>query len=350
MDSLLDTLTNVVGILIIMLIVTQVSSGMAVERIKGFVQEISEEQLTAQLSKSAELEALLEAQREQLAKADDARPDIQLSLARQQELAASLKAELEKLKTQQVDPAKLKSDVETRRAAVEKLEQQINQQLAMIATLKARLAETPAQGAMADTKVVNLPDPRPAPQGAKPVVFCCRDGYIYPVVIPALQAEAQQVIIKAEKVLNKPNGLDCEALVELFDKRTVGDKYVRLAIRTGGDGQPDLLVNHREGEGEATENIDSPRSLFNRALGELNPQTQYIDFRVWGDSYDTYLVARNEAARQGFTAGWTPYNNGAEYRIDLGVDLKVTCIGYVKPPAPTTPGNTNPPPPADVVD
>jgi len=353
LDSLMDTLTNVVGILLIILIFALIGGQEVVKRIKGFVDDVSDEQLAAAAAESEQLRTLIEEQRSKWEELETRLPQDKLTLEEQQRLLEQLKADISKLASAQIDPAELKKQLEERRAKRQELEGKIKDQLEMIAALKARLAESPAQGAGADTKVVNLPDPRPAPKGAKPVVFLCRHGRVFPVAVEALQKEAQGVLLGAERLIRTEEGLDCEKLKELFDKRFVGDKFVQLGTRTGGDGKPYLVINHREDAGEETENISKRTSLFNQALKSINPQQQYIEFRVWSDSFDTYLTARNEAARAGVLAGWTPYSDNADYTLPFGIEFKTTCMGFQPPPPrPATPPDPNrpPPPPADTVD
>ncbi|MEZ6057353.1 MAG: hypothetical protein R3C01_11685 [Planctomycetaceae bacterium] len=350
LDSLLDTLTNVVGILIIILIVTQLSASQAVERIKGFVEEISEEQYSQKLAEAEQLRQLLDEQKLKELELAAITPQKQLSIEEQQKLAAELKDRMTQLTSKTVDEATLRKELEDRRQKTAKIEEQLASQQKMIATLKARLADTPAAGPALDAKVVNLPDPREAPKGAKPVVFVCRDGVVFPIDSTTLQNEARDIVNAGMRSLNKEGLIDCEKLTELFEKKTVGDKYVRLGIRIGGDAKPYLLINRREDEGESTDRITRRTSQFNKWLSQLNPQQHYIEFRVWSDSFDTYLVARNEAARNGFTAGWIPYAVGQEYWISFGSDLKTTCFGRTPAAAGPPPDPNQPPPPPDNVD
>ena len=353
LDSLMDTLTNVVGILLIILIFALIGGQEVVKRLKGFVDEVSDEQLANAAAESEELKKLIEEEREKWEELETRIPHDKLTLEEQQRLLEQLKEDIAKLSAAEIDPEELKRQLEKRRKKRDELEAAIKDQLAMIASLKARLAESPAAGGRADTKVVNLPDPRPAPKGAKPVVFLCRHGRVFPLAKVALQQEAQQVLVRAEQTIRRPEGLDCDKLKELFEKRFVGDRFVQLGIRTGGDGKPYLLVNHREEAGVPTDDISKPTSLFNQALRQINPQQNYIEFRVWSDSFDTYLAARNVAAQAGILAGWVPYSEKADYSIDFGIEFKTTCMGFTPPPPrPTTPPDPNrpPPPPPDTVD
>lgn len=350
LDSLMDTLTNVVGILLIILIFTVLSGTDAVRRIKNFVDEITDAQYAQAATEAEDLRRLLEKQKEVWKNLESTAPSTQLTIEQQKKLLEQLKADLAKLEAQQVDPEALKKQLEERRKRSSALEAEIAAKQKEIASLKARLAEIPATGPDQDAKIVNLPDPRSAPSGAQPVVFLCQNGRIVPVDVKALQFRAQDVLNDAARAIVKDGRIDCEKLTEIFEKRFVGDRFVQLKIRIGGDAKPYLAVLHREDAGEKAEDIARPASQFNRWIRGLNPQKQYIDFRVFGDSFENYLEARNQAAARGLLAGWTPYTPNAEYRISFGIDLETTCLGR-EPPKPsksTTP--SRPPAPADVVD
>lgn len=351
-DSLMDTLTNVVGILLIILVFTVLGGREAVKRIKGFVDEISEEQLEAALAESADLRRQVESERQRWREFDNRLVDDRLELERQQELAALLRVDLAKLSESQIDPDELEQQLEERRVRVSELETVIAEKTEQIAQLKARLAESPAEGPDPAAKVVNLPDPRPAPKDAKPVTFICRHGRIMPVETEKLQQAAQQVVFKARARLFKGDRLDCDELAKRFDQTFVGDRNFRLQIRIGGDAKPYLSLEHREDAGVPTEELARTNSRFHRLLNRLNPQLQYIDFRVFSDSFDTYLAARNAAAEAGFAAGWTPYSEAAEYWIPMGENVQTLCLGKEPPkPTPAPPADPDrPPPPSDVVD
>ena len=353
LDSLLDTMTNVVGILIIMLIVTQLGVGQAVERIKGFVDEVSQEEYDHALAESVNLKALLEELRAEWRDLDPRVPEMRLSLERQQELLQQLQADLERLREAQIDPELLQEQLDERRERVAEIEAEIAEQQILIASLRARLAETPDPGPDQQPKVVNLPNPRPAPEGAQPVIFLCRDGYLMPADTAALQAEGQQVVRGAQRVLIRDDRIDCERLTDLFDKRFVGDRFSRLRIRIGGDAKPWLMLEHREEQGVPTEELTGRSSRFHQMLRQMNSGRHYIDFRVFSDSLDTYIAARNVATTAGFTAGWIPYAANAEYRIPLGENIQTLCVGREPPqpgPSPPLDPDRPPPPPRDVVD
>lgn len=350
LDSLMDTLTNVVGILVIVLIFAVLGGVDSVKKIKGFVEEITPERLATTAAEAEELRRLVEQLRAEQAQAEDlAKQDIK-SLEDQKKLAAQLQADLEKMKTLKIDPAKLDADLEASRKAAKSLETRVSMQQSEIASLKARLAEKIAMGGGAETKVVNLPDPREAPAGAKGVVFICKNGRVIPVDTPVLQQKAQQILATSARTLFKQDRLDCEKLKEFFDKRFVGDNFCQVKPRIGGDAKPYLAVIPRENAGDPTADISRPGSRFNGWIRVLDPGKNYVEFRVYPDSFDTYLAARNECAKKGILAGWTPYDPAAEYWIGFGAEVKTLCLGK-EPPPPGKPGDPNAPkPPSDVVD
>lgn len=353
LDSLMDTLTNVVGILVIILIFTVVSGVDAVKRIKNFVDEITEAQLQKAKTESADIRKLLEQFREQLAEQEALAPDATLNIERAKQTAEQLKAELERLAKSQIDPEALSKQIAERQQQVKVLEGQLSEQQKLIASLKARLADKAAAGPDRDAKVVNLPDPKEAPKGATGLIFLCQKGQIVPLDTAGLQSKAMEVVKAAQRTLIRQDRIDCEKLTDLFEKRFVGDRYCQLKVRIGGDAKPYLAVFPRDNAGESTSELLRPGSPFQRGLREVNPQQQYLDFRVWGDSFDTYLEARNIAAKRGVLAGWIPYSPGAEYWIGFGSELKLLCLGKEPPPPPAAapPGTVvRPPPPPDVVD
>lgn len=352
LDSLMDTLTNVVGILVIILLFTVINAADAVKRIKGFVDEISDKQYQEALTHSQEVRRLLEQHREYWEKLDEETPAEQLSLKRQKELIELLKQDMQKLAASKVNIEDMKKQLEERRTRVKKIEGDIVAKEKEIASLRARLASTPARGPDQDAKVVNLPDPREAPKGAKPVVFICRKGRVVPVDIPGLQAKAQEALKAAARAVFRQNAIDCDKLAGIFQKKYVGDRYCQVKVRVGGDAKPYLVVEPRADAGDKTDAIAKRTSQFHHWIQELDPNKFYLDFRVFSDSYDTYLEARNAAARVGILAGWNPYAPTSEYGIPFGIDLKMTCLGKqpAKPP-PAKPVDPNrPPAPSDVVD
>ena len=352
LDSLMDTLTNVVGILVIILIFTVIQGADAVKRIKGFVDEISEDQLRRLAAQSREVQSLLEKYRLDLKELSDDAPNQQTAMARYKEMIAELNKNLAELARGKVDITEIQKQVDQRRTQVEGIEKDIDAKEKEIASLKAQLAQTQAAGPNSEVKIVNLPEPRQAPKGAKPITFICRGGRVMPLDTPGLQEKAKDAVQAASRVLIRQGQIDCGKLTEIFDKRGLGDRYLTLKVRIGTDAKPYLAVLPRPDAGDKTEAISMRNSQFSRSIQGVDAERFYLDFRVFSDSFPAYLEARNVAARQGLLAGWTPYALTSEYRISFPTDMQMTCVGKTPPqPQPAQPGAvTRPPPPVDQVD
>lgn len=353
LDSLMDTLTNVVGILVIILIFTVIQGADAVKRIKGFVDEISDAQFQKLMAQTREVQAMLRKHRLDLKQLEDDRPKQEAALAQYKEMIAELKKNLELLAAGKVNIAETQKLLQQRQAQVAAIEKEIDAKEKEIASLKARMADTLAAGPNPEFKVVNLPEPRQAPKGATAVTFLCRAGRVIPVDAKGLQEKAVDAFEAASRLLVRQGQIDCQKLIEIFDKRSLGDRYCTLKVRIGSDAKPYLAVLPRPDAGDKTENIGTRSSQFARWIQGIDPEHFYLDFRVFDDSFSTYLEARNVAMRQGVLAGWSPYSLSSEYRISFPLDKSLTCMGK-EPPKPQTPATSpavkRPPPPVDQID
>ncbi len=347
LDSLLDTMTNVVGILVILLTVTQLGVGEAVERIKDALPEITDEDMDRSKKQVEDLDSLLKLEKEQLQTVKELTQQKKpVNIEEQKALAEKLKKELEKLKAIQINIEELKKQITERDKAVKSIEKTIDAKETELADIKAKLAKTPDPGPTPNAKIVNLPNPRDAPSGAKPIEYVCHGGRILRVDIPQLQALALAAIAKSRFVTAQEQAVDCDKLVKLFENRNVGNRDWRIKLKPVG-GVPYLVLNPRKDRGDTSERLRKPSALFRKTIQKVNPNLFYLNFRVWSDSYDTYLVARQYADQRGVLAGWSALDANSEFRVPLGGNLKLTCEGYTPPPAGPKPEPPNLPPPTE---
>lgn len=345
LDSLLDTMTNVVGILVILLTVTQLGVGEAVERIKEALPEITDEDMERSQKQIKDLDSLLKLEKEQLQTVKElTQKKKTVNIEENKALIEKLKKELEKLKEIQIDIEKLKKQIAERDEKVKSIEKLIDVKETEIADIKAKLEKTPDPGPTPDAKIINLPNPRDAPQGAKPIDYLCRGGRVIRVDIPQLQLLAQRVVAQSRFVKAQKQVVDCDKLVKLFENRNVGNRDWKIRLKPVG-GVPYLVLELRKGKGTTTENLKKRTSLFRKELLKINPRLFYLNFRVWSDSYDTYLVARQYADQRGVLAGWTALDANSEFRVPLGGGFQLTCEGYKPPPAPPKTAPSDLPPP-----
>jgi hypothetical protein len=354
LDSLLYTLTNVVGVLVMVLMLTSLNVQKAVQRIR----EIDPSQLGISAAELARLEAQAEQQRQKRA-ALEQQADLAALAAAQQELTDNLqKLSLLKQHSQAAPlPAlkldALKKDVAAKSKQAADLGKQLTAAEEELAKLKRLLATTPELGPAPEAKLVSLPNPREAPPGAKPALVLCREGKVIPFDPNDLRDRAKKranALLRPLKLRAGPGGMiDCDKLVRQFnDGPAIGDATART--RLGIVNFNLYLYYDFRSAGETAAQVSTPNSGFRRAVRSLDPTKYYISFLVWNDSFEAYVEARRVCDEIGLLAGWQPLADSYVYKAGLGI--AVPCQGR-PPPAKPAPGSKPAPRPSvpnDVVD
>ncbi len=321
LDSLLDTMANVTGILVVLLAVTQISVSDAMKRIRAQVEarpELTAENVARAEQEAAtlrgELEPLQVRAQELERRTREGRADLASLRAHIDEAQAQVDAE----RNTRTDPAALRRSIEVRERRTSALEGELARARADLTALDARLSQIESE----PTREAKLPDPRPAPTAARPIICFVRFGRIFSVDFDQL-GTALRAGIRDATGRWEPGGIalrlgDRARLVSHFLRVDIGDSRLRWRLIDLG---PDVLLAQldwrRPGMGETVEEIALPGSEFQRELGRLDPQRSYFRFFVWDDSFDTYLAARDTVARAGFSAGWTAWDRHEPYRENL---------------------------------
>lgn len=366
LDSLLDTMTNVVGILVILLTVTQLGVGDAVKRISSgdqvepeVLEQAKQELLKLELIKNELIERLKALVYE---KGVDIAAELQ-RIKRQLTDAKANVAALADNRAERVRAAELQAQnlleeakriLEEQKKKEEELIAKITAGNTEIDKLRAQLEDTPVVGPP-PAKIVHLPNPRPAPKGSKPVTILCREGRVLHIDAENYQERAQKLanfIVTRKKLDRDPAaGVDGKILAEEFNKSaSIRDRDFEVKLEVAGR-YPRLVLKRREGAGETLEQLQRSGSQYQRDIGRLPPDKFYLQFLVWPDSFETYLAARKIASDRGLPAGWNATTMQGEYSIPLGGDLR--CGPPPKPdPKPATPAPAQPTkkPPVDTVD
>jgi len=177
MDSLMDAMTNVVGVLLLILIVSSLSITDAVKKIVENIPEVSVEELESmKISRDKTLENLAALQQTQTQTQENVpTPDE----------AAQLSAELDELLENNKDLADKTSDIEEWKAKVEELEEKKaeNEQIVLASDQKnkelaAILAQTP-EAVVKAAKDVKKPNPRVADAEASALYLVCVNQKLY---------------------------------------------------------------------------------------------------------------------------------------------------------------------------
>ena len=379
LDSLLDTMTNVVGILVILLTITQLGVSDAVKRISsgGGVQpeviDEAQEELNRLEKLWADLKARLDAligeefedPEKRLRELKEAIDDLKANVAvlMETEEAKKRKVELELLALKHEAEEKIKAQEEE----ANKLRTQILENEDELASLRAKLEGTPVQAPL-PAKVINLPNPRPAPEDARPLTFLCREGRIMLADVEAIREPVWKrvnwIIQKRRLGRDQKAGIDGKILSEEFNKNPIRDPYPHFdfdVTMTIAGRVPKLVLKRRKDAGETVEDVKRTSSAYQRKILKTDPDEYYLQFLVWPDSFEVYLEARKISAGRGLLAGWQAQRTSGEYTIDLGGDLRVgppppppkpkpRLKPDEEPPAPPKPKRPPPPVPVDVID
>ena len=285
LDSLLDTMANVVGILVVLMAVTQLSVHDAMKRIR-----ILEREEVVKVGREG-----LEAKRTLAAIGALSLPAT-LDLARIRDLLERLRAVPAAARSQ--DTAAVAADVASRTLQVRRLEASLHRERAQLADLRIHLSEL-ATRPKPDHIELRLPDPRPAALNSERVVLLCRYGRVVDPGLDALERELFQTMQRATG-----------SVVDYFRRHDVGNAAFRW--RVSNRGAVARLDWRRTDNGETVNEAIQPDSAIRTALAGYDPSRHFIRFFVWSDSFDVYLETRRIAEQAGFAVGWEPNEPGAD--------------------------------------
>ncbi|MCB1085581.1 MAG: hypothetical protein KDM63_00925, partial [Verrucomicrobiae bacterium] len=177
MDSLMDAMTNVVGILLLILIVSSIGISSAVRKVVANIQPVTEQELQTMKTTRENTLQNLEKLRQLHSELDDKKQD--------EKDAQQLVLELEEFEKNNKDLLDKTSDIDAWRKKVEDEEskQKVNEEevrvaSAELADLKAILDQTPKRE-IKDAKVVKMPNPRIAPDQAIAYYIVCTGKKAY---------------------------------------------------------------------------------------------------------------------------------------------------------------------------
>lgn len=357
-DSLLDTMTNVVGILIVVLVVTQLGVSKAMKRITSSLPPVAPEAL-AEVRRQAEGAA---------AELDARRREALAVTAPDAAALAALKKQAEELRRRLVvDPARQKElDVLRKRLAeAEKRRQDAAKKNAEASRqeqeMQAKLARTPDRSPP-PSLAIPMPDPRPVPADYARVVVICRYNRVAVADMVELRElalermRAGRVWVVAAGASPKEQGraredpilCDPVKLKAFFAQQNIGTRDFRLNCSVVPERRiRNIQVHLRPDGGETPEQIRQPASRFNLEVRQLAGKKSYLSFLVWPDSFEAYIEARKLCDRAGVPAGWDiPTFPHWEFWMDGRVKIK----GEAPPPPPAPPGTGAPKPPPPMLD
>ena len=338
LDSLLDTMTNVVGILVLVLIVTQLNvknvvdqvikeskvDAEQVEQVKQKLAEVKkdEEELERILISPEEIDS--ERQKEELQKKKELLERRKKLIAEKEKQKNDYALKIEDDKQKAKENKKKIADTKAKRAELETL---ISTSLEKRATLKAQLARTPKRQAPSDIKV-SIPNPRPPPEGAKQVPIICVGNKVYPLNIDIFRKKAElrakEIIARARIAKDPVKGYDPQRFSSFWNRLKDQDDLFDVEYYVQDNRHLRLKFVPRDGRGGTDRQLVNPRSkIRSQYLNQLDPTKYYARFYVLPDSYDVYLTARRLFNKNNILSGWDPQSQNYVYTswVPGGIEL-----------------------------
>jgi len=289
-DSLLDTMANVVGILVVLMAVIQMTVNDAMKRIQVWESEeaveLRDEREDAQRRLDTETGA-------------DLTRTLELSRLREH------LTELRRLPAS-ADTLVVAASVASQRLRARRLEASIAEEQERFANLQILLAESEAPTEH-EGIALRLPDPRPAPIASERLVLFARFGRVFDPRLETLTRDLQEGLRRAPRPVTR-----------YFDTTDVGNEMLRWQVIDTAAGRVHRLDWRHTDIGESLEDLQSKSAGLRELLRGLDPRREFLHFYVWGDSFEVYLEARRIAEEEGFSAGWIPLPAGKPLELVKG--------------------------------
>lgn len=320
LDSLLDTMANVVGILVMLVAVAQLTVGEALER-------LAEGQLPADMTPASvqasererdEVEEAIVRARGELEAMEATALQAGLLLEVAEPLLERLEGLAGRERLRGESPEALAADVAEQARTVRTLEEALAADRRQATQLEALLEGLPTE---TRPKIARLPDPRPPPRDKRPLVFLCRYGRVIPVDGKALREQLENSIrLALGRVEHGYSREERNWVANFFEKHRpyLGNEDFYWSFQ---DEDPNSFFaglswrEHRAGDSLGALRLGDSR--FADTIASTSPRQRYAQFWVWPDSFEVYLEARYLAEAEGFAVAWDP----VEGLHPVGVEL-----------------------------
>lgn len=324
-DSVLDTMTNVVGILVIVVTVTQLNVGSAVGRARERLIESGEvidhppvsdtalEAVRGQRAGDAERLKDLEERWAHAAPAHE--QDTQDWTRIRDELAAASGPGSAREVRSSI--RKLEEEIRRARSDIESLEERIGLASRASQALRKQLEALDRRRLQQPSRLrMRLPDPRSSrTEGLTGVQFIVKGGRVYECDVDSLRKQCLADLKNASDVPQFTPLLPGAAhrwLARFWNRKGYTDGIIRLKFEAHQAAltRSSLVctVSVVPGaKGASLRALQQSQSEFHRQLRLHSPRKNWFLFRVYDDSFESYLTARTLAEDKGYPVGWVPY-------------------------------------------
>ncbi len=361
--ALMDTMTNVVGVLIIVLVMIGISLARTVNKVLSDLPPVTVEE-HAKLKKQVE-DTTPKHDPKQVA---EETAKLQETAKKAQEQLKTLDTTKEKQNVKLVDLDDLKKQLDEKLKLRNAKKAEVDKLLAEVDKLKAQLDKTPVPVVqpVGPATIVKLPNPRPMPANADIQHFIVAGGRITYIATEEFERLIEQEIKNNENALvisretikgpdGKPvivkdkSGRTSQQRKITYDAKKLTDHFARPRLNIRGykveiatsptSPRVPVRITPLSDGGETVVQARNLASNFQRLMKQFktNPHT-VVWFHVFKDSIPTYLEARELVDQMGIAVGWDIYGN-PYYTLYLP---PMHAVNFTPPPAapPLPPGAT----------
>ena len=362
--ALMDTMTNVVGVLIIVLVMIGISLARSVNKVLSDLPPVTAEE-HAQMKKAVEDST----PKHDPKKVEDDTAKLQTDAKKAEEQLQTMDTTTDAQKVKLTDLDELKKQIADRLKQRDAKKADVNKLLAETDRLKALLDKTPVPvpPPTGPASIVKLPNPRPMPANADIQHFLVVGGRIVFINDDEFEKLVEQEMKNNETALlisrefikgadgkpvmvkdkaghvsqQKKLTYDAKKLVLHFSRPRLNLRGYKVEITPAATSpRIPIRITPTPDGGESIEQARTLTSNFQQLMRQFkaNPRA-VVWFHVFKDSIQTYLEARELIDQAGVPAGWDIYGNPF-YVHYLPAQFMVNFTPA--PPAPAPPPGTAP--------
>ena len=332
LNGLLDTMTNVIGVLILMLLASSLTVhqvARTIEKKSTLINKPKTDQISEARLEGARLEKSLAELQSLVMDLESARPSNEDANS----LAEAQKSIANRLRDTQLasyTPDSIQANLRTAEQRLASMQAAVALQSEILAQYRAsHLVRAPGVAPKPKTRIARVPDPIPPPANSQPVTFLCRYGHVAAYNESKLETLLKQgyaAAIGQEGAQGLPPVELYQKVEAYFAATPIGQDGFRWQVHAEYDTDAQsaksfiqLRANLKwtdSGLGEGLEKIEVTNSAYRQELQGLSLKTNYLRFLVWPDSFAEYVVAREIADASGWSSGWQPQDvDGIEFII-----------------------------------
>ncbi len=339
-NSLMDTLTNVVGVLVIMLAIAQLSVGAAVRKLKNYVEPVGISEIATFTQSKVNLEKELIDEQKKWESISNNSPLYKSEVKNLRVKSSRVSTEIFNLRKRYARIQSLQENVKKNQNEITILTENKKSLNSKILELEKKLSEISRPEENAEPYQLPLPSPKPRPDRTQQFdVYCYKDKiHFIDVDINDLRKNILKIMRSKLNYIRPDQPLNCSEIVEYFNKNVIYKRHyqVKMAIL---NGELEAVLSPRPGLiiGESLEQILESNSDYQTRLRKLKVNKDFLHYYVDPESYGLYIQARDIARKMSINAGWSPVNSQGELYFKLDSRIPMACINEQKEVMPKAP-------------